>query len=263
MLKGYFDASGKGAKDIFVLAGYISTADRWAQFSDAWDVELKGGNDKKRRQPIKVFKLRNMNLDSTNQLNRCAILNRIIHEHAIARVACVVDVAALDRILKNSWWTPFIDKDREPPDSAYWYGFRLVNEVFHFLRRDHPELGLTGPIDFIFDQENESDKAGLVSAWEFFYKTCSPEKREIVGNIPSFARDDIVLPLQAADLLAGLSRRIAASGQSIKGLRTPWSSECRNPIQTVTLEHHEADIRRNLDRVMGNQFVRQVWKLFS
>lgn len=257
MLNGYFDASGKGAKDIFVLAGYISTAERWEKFAEDWDAELKGGREKK-RQPIKVFKLRKMDLTSSGQLKRCAIFNNIAHEHAIARLAIVVDVAAVKRMMESSWWR-YIDKSIEPTDTAYWYGFRLATETFHIERKKHPELNqLSGPLNFTFDQENESDNSVLVRAWEYLYATSSPEKRELLGNMPHFAKDDLVMPLQAADLLAGLTRKIAASGQSIKKLPTPWSDEGRKPILTISMEHYENDIKRNLDRVMGAQFIKQV-----
>ncbi|MEW6691135.1 MAG: hypothetical protein AB1452_18825, partial [Pseudomonadota bacterium] len=123
MLKGYFDASGKGAKDIFILAGCISTAERWEAFADEWQTELDGGKDAKKRQPIKVFRLANMNVKSATTLRRCAIFDKILREHIVARLAVLVDVAALTKLMQNSWWTPFLAKDLEPNDTAYWYGF--------------------------------------------------------------------------------------------------------------------------------------------
>lgn len=254
MLKGYFDASGKGAKDVFVLAGCISTDDEWKDFSAAWQIELDGGPDRK-RQPIRKFRLVNVSSEK-----RCAIFDKILRDHILARVAVVVDVASLMAVMQNSWWSKYIDWDLEPADTAYWYGFRVLNEVFHIERQRRPELkDLRGPIEFIFDKENRSDNAALVKAWGHLYSTASKEKREtVLGKRPSFATDDLVLPLQGADLVAGIARRLAASGKQVKGLPTPWRIKQEKPIYTITLEHWAKEIRLNLDRVMSNQFLRQI-----
>lgn len=257
MLKGYFDASGKGARDIFVLAGCISTAQRWASFTEHWQAELNGGTDEKKRQPMKLFKLAKV-----RNLGRCAIFHKILLDHIIAQIAVVVDAAALMKVMRNSWWTPFLDRKIEPADSAYWFGFRVLNEVFHIERKKREELKpLSGPIDLTFDQENESDKMALVRGWQHLHETSAPEKREIIGKMPNFARDDLVLPLQGADLVAGIARRLAAHGQSIRGLPVPWekiASEARAPVLTITMQYKESDIRRNLDRVVMAQVKKQL-----
>ncbi|MEW6690501.1 MAG: hypothetical protein AB1452_15605, partial [Pseudomonadota bacterium] len=112
--------------------------------------------------------------------------------------------------------------------------------------------------DLIFDQENESDKASLVRAWEYLYRTSPAEKRDILGNMPSFACDHLVLPLQGADLVAGIARKLAVQGQRIARLPTPWQIKASKPILTITFEHYEGDIKRNLDRVMLSQFAQQL-----
>jgi hypothetical protein len=40
MLKAYFDDSGRGQDPVFVLAGFLSTAGRWAAFNEDWRKEL-------------------------------------------------------------------------------------------------------------------------------------------------------------------------------------------------------------------------------
>ena len=43
MLKAYIDGSGTGAKDVFVMAGYIATVEQWTAFSTEWDRFLRMG----------------------------------------------------------------------------------------------------------------------------------------------------------------------------------------------------------------------------
>ncbi len=35
-IKAYVDGSGEGDASVFVLAGYLSTAEKWAEFSEKW-----------------------------------------------------------------------------------------------------------------------------------------------------------------------------------------------------------------------------------
>lgn len=261
MLKGYFDASGKGAKDVFVLGGYISTPERWLKFTDDWDAALSG--DGKFFQPMKAFKLRNMDMTSTRQLARCAIFHKIANEHAMVCFRVFVDAEAAVRVYKNSWWSGFLDKNLEPNDIVYWFGFRALNEAFRVMKKDHPEIDLDEEIDFIFDQENERDKASLVAAWKYLYKTSSPEKRKLFGNMPNFGNDELIKPLQAADLAAGLARKNALAGKGIKNIEPPWGNDGRKKILTITMEYFEEDIRRNLNRTINSQlvnFFKERWK---
>jgi hypothetical protein len=47
MLQAYIDDSGNDGKSpVFVLAGYVSTTEKWETFSDEWDAVLRPANGK-------------------------------------------------------------------------------------------------------------------------------------------------------------------------------------------------------------------------
>ncbi len=41
MLQAFIDDSGRGQAPVFVLAGFLSTIERWAEFTESWHAELK------------------------------------------------------------------------------------------------------------------------------------------------------------------------------------------------------------------------------
>jgi hypothetical protein len=68
----------------------------------------------------------------------------------------------------------------------------------YFQRR-----GETDKIDFVFDFQPGK------AAWERFLEVAPEEIRPLVGDYPIFRDDKTTLPLQAADLAVGNSRRLA------------------------------------------------------
>ena len=73
----------------------------------------------------------------------------------------------------------------------------------HFQRK-----GETDKINFVFDIQ--PGKVEIVTpAWEKFLEVAPKEIRPLVSDYPIFRDDKTTLPLQAADLAVGNSRRFA------------------------------------------------------
>ena len=112
-------------------------------------------------------------------------------------------------------------------DNPYVTAFRAI---FDFTAQGQHELGITEPIDFIFDQRGEKEQVGDPVS-EVFKTMCDPAIRDRVGNEPRFERDEDFLPLQAADLLAWHVRKHWLEHRSIttQPLRVSWPGEATNP----------------------------------
>jgi hypothetical protein len=122
---------------------------------------------------------------------RLGLLNRVIAKHVSASVACVLPHADFRRA-----WGRFVTRH---PYTYLAYG--LIRE----LANHQATLGLgEAPIDFIFD-DNVMEKTRLCAAWDHF-KANAQAPRWLLGAEPLFRDEKELRPLQAADLLAGLTR---------------------------------------------------------
>lgn len=79
--------------------------------------------------------------------------------------------------------------------------------MINSLARNQQEWGLHESVDFIFDDRPDQEKADVLDGWEVHRDTVPDEVRSIMGRRPTFADDEDVLPLQAADMWAGYCRR--------------------------------------------------------
>ena len=169
VLNAYIDGSGKGDPTLLVLAGYTATAEAWFEFSKEWQSrpEIAGW------------------------------FYRVIEEHDIkAAVSCVIHTDDLVRVNRSIKYPSYITKVHEIENPYYW-GLKTITDV---LAQHQNELGLTEPVDFIFDEELE--KAKIPRAWELMKKASDPEVAQLMGGTPIYRDDKKVVMLQAADLYA-------------------------------------------------------------
>jgi len=85
--------------------------------------------------------------------------------------------------------------------------------LFAKLARD---LGQTGKIDFIFDEQGDEPSALIQSDFDKFKAAATTDMRDFIGSRPIFRDDKQFVPLQAADMLAWHIRRnygLAADGK--------------------------------------------------
>ena len=92
-------------------------------------------------------------------------------------------------------------------DNAYYPAF---NGLLVELPAYQESMGISEPIDFIFD--DQSEKVHLWNAWNMVKIKVDPTTRRLLGAEPQFKNDEDALPLQAGDLLAWWVRRWELEG---------------------------------------------------
>jgi hypothetical protein len=66
------------------------------------------------------------------------------------------------------------------------------------------EVGLQGPVEFIFDRQVMQEKK-ILEVW-YWLEKCGLIDRDMMKGSPRFESDDELPPLQAADMIAGRTR---------------------------------------------------------
>ncbi|MBV9077822.1 MAG: DUF3800 domain-containing protein, partial [Methylobacteriaceae bacterium] len=198
-LQAYVDdsASDQGKRDL-VLAGYVNTADKWAEFSHAWASELK-------RAPsiayLKMREARNLSGEfkgwrSEDRDAKVQALARIIRETGPASIHSRVSRNDVDRMIKPV--APYAMR------TPYFYCFQaiLLPIAIHQNRSNDVRV----PIDFIFDnQEGLGDEAR--NLYKLIRLQQPSEIRDLLSFDPIFRDDKLVNPLQAADMIAWYIRK--------------------------------------------------------
>lgn len=94
-MQGYFSVSSS-PDGFFVLGGYISDADRWSDFSLAWEQAL----------PLCKTSAWEIDFDVDGKFgnpdaSQIPLFYQIIEEYTLCQVSCVIDVAELRRVVEQ------------------------------------------------------------------------------------------------------------------------------------------------------------------
>ena len=165
---------------------------------------------------------------------------RAIEDHLRAYVAIAVEVEPLRRVVTE---LGFRDSMEDPGylDNPYILAFRAL---FDFTAQYQHELGIAGPIDFIFDKRGEKKK--VLEGFEVFKKHCREDIRGRLGTEPRFEDDEDYLPLQAADLLAWHIRKFWLRHRSITTGPLELSWKPNRDIRGYCFNMDYNDIKTNL-----------------
>jgi hypothetical protein len=197
MFQIYVDESISTQPPIYVLAGHISTAEKWARFSDEWKQRL----DMTPR--LEYFKMSEAMGSPSGQFagfsdesvnEKLRMLDSLIQEYATGSIACTLNQEEYAQIFGS----PRVPKEMRSP---YYF---LAFEMMRGLAKFQSHFAIDKPIDFIFDEQvGQAEK--IVSAWNDF-KAQSPFGANL-GSATIFRDEKRFLPLQAADMLAWFVRR--------------------------------------------------------
>ncbi len=190
------DESGNWGPDdtdsVFVTAGYISSEDRWQEFSREWvSLGLKKG--------LKARKaLKNATVGKSND---CIQIAQLIKKYALLGIECPIDLSSYRRCAKGKIHTSV--------DQPYFWAF---HETIQLICKSCIEIDASAQVELIFDEKDGGSK------WERWYdlarlKYFRPEHRAILPRSIQWKSDDDVLALKSADMLAGFARRFH-NGQS-------------------------------------------------
>lgn len=196
VLEAYVDDSGTGHGRVAVLAGFVSTAERWKLFSD----DLEALCEQEPRTPD--FKMQKANgfraywpAKREGLDKRIEDVAALIRERAMYRVDVVMSRLAYDDIVKG--------RVNRKIDSPYFLLFYLILLSTAELM---DKAGLEGTVDFIFDEQNQTGRE-CANFYHEIKKRVSERVRRRLGGEPIFRADKDVLPIKAADVLAWQLRR--------------------------------------------------------
>lgn len=233
MLQAYVDDSGSHENDYaFVLAGFVSTVDRWKQFSDEWDILCGQFPETLDFKMARAERLKGIDTywgDGTEaeliarRDAKVQALAELIKRHAICRISAGLDWHNYRAIARG--------RVPENVDDPYFFLFwELRVAVAHHQER----TGVREKVDFIFDRQGAIG-ATAVFWHEKFISTLSPFARYIISGTPRFESDTEVLPLKAADMLAWQMRRYVEDKENDREMRPALAT-------LITLPHIQGNI---------------------
>jgi Protein of unknown function (DUF3800) len=247
MLQSFIDASGKGSPQRLVLAGYIAPVEVWEPFSIAWKTRLDEAG-------LPYFKM-------TEQRSKPEIAGyfyRLVEDYDVrAAISCIVNTADLTKVCQSIKGPPGM-VNMEAFTNPYYFAFKAIIKV---LAQYQTKLGLTEPVDFIFDTENES--INTLKYYHFVRESSSPEYARLMGHLPHYQKDEETMPLQAADLYAWWVRKWENDGVSdwAKTLPFPWG--IKKDIPRLVMTFKERDFRIEYSRALAKAARNQEEFLFA
>ena len=242
VLQAYIDDSRESEDGIFVLAGYVASAEAWAAFSREWEAMLPRATlqeDGKYR-----FKMSEM-AQSPERMSRVPGFHYIINKYALLSMAAIVPVDELKRALARVYvsnynvdWKVSINIGFAEWNSPFYMAFRVLMDNFHKERlAEGPLKSLLGdePVDLYFDESSE--KGAVLRVWDEYVSKREPEQKRLYGATPRFEDDEKFLPIQAADFRAWWIRKWAAEfgreGLNEKGGTYPFKTAAKSLNNTI------------------------------
>jgi Protein of unknown function (DUF3800) len=233
LLQGYFDDSGthegKNADCACVLAGFISTVDKWKIFSTAWASKLDEYPGLAYFRMSEAMSLRGQFAGGwTPELRdqRIFELAEIIKTHALIRVDCTMN---------RGWYNSLIRSIPDEWDDPYYLLFTqlLFAVQEHQMQHDNVDC------DLIFDIQGNIGP-NILSRWEQIQEYEPNEtRRKLMDNRPTFRDDRQFLPLQAADMYAWLLRDHLS--HLIKEQKHPRLPKKRTALVAITKQIRELE----------------------
>jgi hypothetical protein len=204
MLQAFIDDSGRGQGAQFIMAGFLTTVEKWLHFNHAWQAALD--------QPPKLEYLktraamaripygpfRGWGREQCEE--RIDRLVSVIEDHSLIRIRIAVPRKHYDCIFRGKI-APSMDYPHFLPT------YSVIMETNRFLSFG----GIREKVNFVFDEESPREQRPIHSAWEFYARFAPTHARPLIGNPPDFGDDKEVLPLQAADLYAWHARQYGES----------------------------------------------------
>jgi hypothetical protein len=202
ILQGYFDDSGTSkGQFVCVIAGFISTVERWKSFSEEWQAKLNEDPKLAYFRMSDAMGLRGQFERSWNpelRDQRVYELLEIIKKHSIIAVESRLLRGFYENLVRGI--SPVFD------DPYFLTIMQLIFAVYHWqIVHNHSEC------DLIFDEQGDLSKH-LMALWPTikdsirrdatYPDTKAEDWLELLKHPPIFRDDRKFLPLQAADMFA-------------------------------------------------------------
>ena len=198
VLQGFADDSGseKNAGKIFVLAGFLATAEKWEQFSDRWDEICEQDPKTPDFHMAEAYRLKGR-YKWKDEEQRDARINELVdltRQSVGYRVDSTLAWPNYEKVVRG----------KVPPeiDSPY---FLLFYNVILSFAAFMDKAGIEGKVDWIFDHQGNVGTQAL--NWYQFILDHDPSLANRLGATPIFRHDSDMLPLKAGDIYAWQIRR--------------------------------------------------------
>jgi hypothetical protein len=233
MAFAFIDDSGSGGDSpYYVLAGYAASESTWMVFDEDWRRVLA------LTPPMKYFKMSEaeslkgqfLGFGADERNARLALFIDVILRHQLMECS----IAVLDEDFREAFY-PLLPSSHSSP---YYIAFIAV--VSSFSGRYH-WLGSEEVVDFIFDEQEgfETKAYRLYNRLETWF----PNRR--FGGV-RFANDKVVLPLQAADLIAWQIRRFRCFPTEPRRNELARLHSIHQPFQTIL---RRRDLKNEADAI--------------
>lgn len=200
VLQAVVDDSGRGGGPVFVLAGFVLSAEEWIGFSDQWKAVLDAA------PRIDYFKMKEAMRCGGQFAGFSARQRDRKLQEAISLILTYKPLALRSVIPAEPYKRIFKHKISPAIDHPY---FLSYFGVIGALIRHQITKGWfpTAQVDFIFDEQGK-ESAVVERAWSLALSLAPDSFRSLLGQRPIHRDDKKFVPLQAADLFAWHSRRL-------------------------------------------------------
>jgi hypothetical protein len=205
----YVDESGNDPQgQILFLAGFLSTVERWAAFSNEWDSALAIP------PALDYFKMseaagfwgqfsRKRGWNEQKRDDRLVILARIINKYALLRVSTSIRYDLFEKYVLS---LPAIERNLATDEPYIMLAWNLMSVALMLADKE----GLNEPIDFIFDKQlgHEAEFREKWSEYKRVWRATPRGKHlsRLIGEDPIFLDEKDRKPIQAADFYAWQAR---------------------------------------------------------
>ena len=120
---------------------------------------------------------------------------RAIERANLVAICCAIPIAPLAKVVAEMALHPALA-------NPYYLAWRAIITL---SLEGSKMFGSREPIEFVFD--NQSEKANVLAAWNYFYSGAPRAVRKRIKGDPTFKNDEDIVGLQAADMLAWWARK--------------------------------------------------------
>lgn len=186
---------------MYLLGGLLTDVDRWEMLAGAWAVELD------KPPHLDYFKLSEA-LSMTGEFEKAKGWNEDLRDERVLALARIIRahvemgvVIFLSHTSYNNLVVPFTDF--RPLKDPY---FLLFHHMTHLISRQADKFPDMKKLQYVFDKNGAIGETAI-SYWDHItVEASSRSGGKIHGSTPIPQDDKEFLPLQAADLHAGVSR---------------------------------------------------------
>jgi hypothetical protein len=246
MLQGYTDDSGSdGTRPPFVLAAYLLEAEKWADFSDEWKIEL-GRNPK-----IKYFKMNEAASGDGEFLGVPIEFRR----YKIRNLLAIIKKHNLEGIdIHISWEDYRAHLETNAPENVTPYGL-LFFGLLDALERYQVKKGIyPEKMELAFDEQGKAGQLAIM-----FYSMLKAQNRlpaeNMISGTPRMLDDVVYVPLQAADMLAWTIRRSLDEDKSLQDWNWVheelFSTICFSSKVDTKLLTELREMRKLMDKILA------------